>query len=55
VTIYSILSALLRLIGFARWADACWRAHEMTVKAQEVADAPTTKAELEETLRDGKL
>ena len=55
MTIYSILSALLRLAGFALWADACWRTHEMTVKAQEIADAPTTRAELEKTIRDGEL
>lgn len=55
MTIYSLLSALFRLIGIARWADSCWRAHELTVKAQEIADAPTTRAELEKTLGDGKL
>jgi hypothetical protein len=55
VTVYSFLSLLLRLAGFAQLADSFWHRHEERVKRQDVADAPTTRAELEKTLKDGKL
>ena len=55
MTAYSVISALLRLLGLVRAADALWRAHELRVKAREIADAPTTRAELEETLERGEL
>ena len=55
MTIYSFLSGVFRLLGLARWAAALWRAHVLAVKAQEVADAPSTRTELEDTLRKGEL
>ena len=55
MTIYSVASLLFRLVGLAQWADSLWEKHEAKVKAKEVADAPTTRDELEKTLRDGKL
>jgi hypothetical protein len=55
VTIYSVLSLLYRLVGFAQLADSFWHRHEERVKAQKVANAPTTRAELEKTLKDGEL
>jgi hypothetical protein len=45
VTIWSILSLLLRLTGFARWADFLYEKHEAKVKAQNVANAPLTDDE----------
>lgn len=50
-----LLSRLLQLLGFVRGAAAVWREHELRQKAKEIADSPTTKAELEETLRKGEL
>ena len=50
-----VLARLLQLLGFARGAAAVWRRHEQRVKAREIADAPSTRAELEKTLKDGNL
>jgi len=55
MTIYYILSLTCRLIGFCQWADFLFERHEQRVKAQKVADAPSTRPELEKTLEDGKL
>ena len=55
MTIYRLLSLLARLFGFAQMAEHLWREHELTVKAKEVANAPSTRDELEKTLEDGKL
>lgn len=55
MSIFSILSVLARLFGFAQTAEYFWREHELTVKAKEVANAPSTRDELEKTLEDGKL
>jgi hypothetical protein len=46
---------LLRVFGFAEYADRLWTKHEQKVKAQKVADAPSTRPELEKTLEDGNL
>ena len=51
----NILAKLLQLLGFVRGAAAVWREHELRKKAKEVANAPTTKAELLDTLRKGDL
>ena len=55
MTILALLSRLLQLLGYARGAAFLWEKHEAKVKAKEIAEAPTTRAELEKTLRDGKL
>lgn len=55
MTILALLSRLLQLVGYARGAAFLWEKHEAKVKAKEVADAPTTRVELEQTLKDGKL
>lgn len=55
MTFYYLASLTLRLIGFAQWADFFWTKHEQRIKAQKVADAPSTRPELEKTLEDGSL
>lgn len=52
---WSILALLFRLVGFARLAESFWARHEAKVKRQAVADAPTTRDELEKTLEKGEL
>lgn len=51
MTIFSILSLLCRLFGFAQVADSLLKQHEVCVKAREVADAPKTKKELEDSFK----
>jgi hypothetical protein len=36
-------------------AETFWHAHELKVKAKEIANTPSTRAELEQTLKDGEL
>lgn len=55
MTIFSVLSLLCRLFGLFRMADAFWERHESKIKAREIANAPTTRPELEKTLEEGKL
>jgi hypothetical protein len=55
VTIYRVLSLLARLFGFVQMAGHFWHLHELKIKAQEIANTPTTRAELEKTLKDGEL
>jgi hypothetical protein len=55
MTIYYILSLASRLAGFVQLAEFFWTKHEQKVKAQKVADAPSTRPELEKTLEDGNL
>jgi hypothetical protein len=45
----------LRLIGLAGWADAWLASRAVKRRDQAVANAPTTRDELEKTLRDGDL
>jgi hypothetical protein len=46
----TILSAVLRLIGLAEWFDGWLKARHARQQAQAVANSPTTKEELDETL-----
>ena len=52
---------MLKIVATLLWdliSGEVWRiyaAHKAAVKAQAVADAPTTREELEKTLEDGKL
>lgn len=39
MTWLSILSAIFRFIGLARWADSLWEKHEIKVRTKEVCDA----------------
>ena len=55
MTVFRLLSLLARLFGFAQMAGHFWHLHELKVKAKEIANTPTTRAELEKTLEDGKL
>jgi hypothetical protein len=55
MTFFSILSLISRLVGLVRLGDFFWEKHEAKLKAQNLADAPTTRQELEKTLDDGKL
>jgi len=55
MTFYYLISLACRLAGFYRLADLFWERHEQKVKAQKVADAPSTRPELEKTLEDGSL
>lgn len=51
MTFLSILSGLLRAVGFFEQADKMWEAHLAKVKAQEVANAPQTNDEEADYLR----
>jgi hypothetical protein len=55
MTLYYLASLAFRLAGFYRLADLFWERHEQRVKAQKVADSPSTRPELEKTLEDGNL
>lgn len=55
MTWLSIASLLIRLVGFSRWADSLWELHVAKRKAREIANTPTTRAELEDTLKKGDL
>ena len=50
MTIWSILSAFFRLLGFVKWAETLWTMHEITVKARSEANAPVTDDEEAEDL-----
>jgi hypothetical protein len=55
MTIYYLASLILRLIGFAQWADFFWEKHEQKVKAQKVADAPSTDQEWKDAAEKSEL
>jgi hypothetical protein len=55
MTIWAVLSALFNALRIARLADYFWERHQARVKAQSVANTPTTRDELEKTLEKGDL
>lgn len=55
LTLLSIISAILRAIGFVETADKVWAAHEERVRAQNVANSPLTDQEWSQKAKDGDL
>lgn len=51
----SIITAILRLIGLAQWANSLLASYEARKQSQEVANAPRTKQELIDDLNRGDL
>lgn len=55
MTIWAIISLLVRWLGFIRWADGLWEKHEAMVKAKEIANAPITDSDWLGKAKDGDL